>query len=86
MGRVVTRLWHGVEGGGLTGHGEMQVDTVQQRAGEFVAVTGDLIGAATATAAGVAEISTGAGVHGGHQLEAGRETDLVAGTGDDNFA
>lgn len=74
------------QGRGLAGNGQVQVDAVEQGAGELVAVALDLIAATTAAPAGVAEISTGAGVHRRDQLEACRKADLVLGPGDDDFA
>lgn len=53
----------GRKGGGFAGDSEVQVDAVEQRAGKFVAVALDQFTAAAAAAGGVAEISTGAGVH-----------------------
>ncbi len=76
----------GIELGALAGHGNVQVDAVEQGPGELAAVTLDLIGATAAAPAGVAEKPARAGVHGRHQLEAGRETDLVAGPGDHDVA
>ncbi len=70
----------------FAGNGQVQVDTVQQRAGEFVAVTLDLLAAAAAAPVRVAQVAAGAGVHRRHQLEARRETDFVTGPGDHDFA
>lgn len=51
----------------------MQVDTVQQRARQSAAVTPDQVGPAAAATAWVARPSAWARIHGGHELEAGRE-------------
>ncbi|MCY1286997.1 hypothetical protein D9M70_359800 [compost metagenome] len=74
------------QGGGLAGYGQVQVDTVEQWAGQFGAVALDLLRAAAAASAGVAEISTGAGVHGRDELETGGKAHLVVGAGDDDLA
>lgn len=71
---------------GFAGNGQVQVDTVQQRAGEFVAVTLDLLAAAAAAPVRVAQVAAGAGVHRRYQLEARRETDFVTSPGDHDFA
>lgn len=76
----------GGKGGAFTVDGEVQVDAVQQWPGELGAVALDLFRRTAATAAGVAEIAAGAGVHRCHQLEACREAHTAAGAGDDNFA
>jgi hypothetical protein len=39
------------------GHFDVQVDTVEQRAGNFAAIARDLIGCAAAFAVGVAEVA-----------------------------
>ena len=74
-----------MQGGGLAGHGQVQVDAVEQRAGELAAVAGDLLRGAAAAAAGIAKIAAGAGIHRRHQLEARREAHLVAGPGDNDL-
>lgn len=71
---------------GFTGDGQVQVDAIKQRAGELVAVALDLVAAASTATGGVAMVAAGAGVHRRHQLEAGREADLVLGPGDHDFA
>lgn len=54
-------------------HFQHQVDAVEQRAGELVVVAGDLLGRAAAAPVGVSVVAAGAGVHGRHELEAGRK-------------
>ncbi len=66
----------------LGGHGYLQIDTVQQRAGDASTVLGHLLRSATAGLEGVTQMTSGAGVHGSHQLEAGREGCSAAGAGD----
>ena len=85
FGAVVARLWPGVEGGGLAGHGQVQVDAIEQRAGQLVAIALDLFRRAAAASAGFAKVSAGAGVHRRDQLEACRELHPVAGPGDDDL-
>lgn len=65
-GHIGTGLAAGlvVQGGAFAGHGQVQVDTVQQRPGQLVAVPCDLLGAAPAAACGVAQVAARAGVHG----------------------
>lgn len=75
-----------IEHGILPGHRQVQVDAVEQGAGEFVAVALDLLGAAAAAAGGVAKIAAGAGVHRRHQLEACREAHPIPGPGDHDLA
>lgn len=84
-GRVVSGQCRCVQGGGLAGDGDVQVDAVQQRAGELSPVALDLLRGAPAAAAGVPEKAARAGVHGGDQLEARRKTHGVAGPGDDDM-
>lgn len=69
----------GGQRGGFAGDGDVQVDAVEQRAGEFVAVALDQFAAAAAATGGVAEISTGAGVHCRYQLEPRRKAHAVPG-------
>lgn len=76
----------GCEAGALATDGQVQVDTVQQRAGELGPVALDLFRRAAATAAGIAEIAAGAGVHRRDQLEARREAHAAVGAGNDDFA
>ena len=59
----------------------MQVDAVEQGAGEFVAVALDLLRGATATSGGFAQVTARAGVHRSDQLEARREAHPVPGAG-----
>lgn len=75
-----------VQGGGFAGDGEVQVDAVEQRAGELGAVALDLFRGATARVGDVTQVATGAGVHGGDQLEARREAHPVVGPGDDDLS
>lgn len=58
-GHIGTGLAAGlvVQGGAFAGHGQVQVDTVQQRPGQLVAVPCDLLGAAPAAACGVAQVA-----------------------------
>ena len=51
--------------------GDVQVDAVEQGAGEFLAVAGDLVGGVGAGAVGVAVVAARAGVHGSNELEGG---------------
>lgn len=78
------RSFSGVAGGQLGfgdgGNVDMQVDSVEQRSGEFAPVAADLFGGAAT--ARLAEIAAGTGVHGGDQLKAGRELDPLSGAGD----
>ncbi|MNC66793.1 hypothetical protein D3C75_1172300 [compost metagenome] len=74
------------QGGGFTGDGQVQVDAVEQGAGEFVAVALDLVATAAAATTGFTEISTGAGVHCRHQLKACGKAHLIAGAGNDDLA
>lgn len=85
-GGVVAGLLDRVEGRGFTGDGQVQVDTVQQWAGEFVAVALDLFGRAATPTAGFAEVAAGAGVHRRDQLKARRETHPITSAGDDDVA
>lgn len=75
-----------VQRGGFAGDGEVQVDAVEQRAGELGAVALDLLRGATAWVGDVAQVAAGAGVHGGDQLETRREAHPVVGPGDDDLA
>lgn len=47
----------------LAGHGQVQVDTVQQWAGELAAIALDLLRAAATAPAGITQIAAGAGIH-----------------------
>ena len=71
---------------GFAAHCQVQVDAVQQRAGELGAVALDLLRGATAAAAGVAQVAAGAGVHRRHQLEARREAHPAVGPGNHDFS
>ena len=57
--------------------GYIEVDTVEEGAGEFFMVVVDLGGGATALMGGVAEVATGAGIHGGKKHEIGRIGDFM---------
>mgnify|MGYP007090654815 CR=1 FL=1 len=85
-GAVGAVVGGGSKGGGFAGDGEVQVDTVEQGPGQFVAIALDQFAAAAAAPGGIAEIAAGAGVHGSHQLETRREAHPVPGPGDDNLA
>lgn len=74
------------EGGGLAADAQVQVDAIQQRAGQFRPVALDLLGRAAAAPAGIAQVTAGTGVHRRHQLEARRKAHLVAGPGNDDLA
>ena len=78
-GGIVSRFAPGVQRRGFPGDGQVQVDAVQQRAGEFVAVALHHVWRTAAAAAGFAKISTGAGIHRRHQLETRRKAYSVAG-------
>ncbi len=71
---------------GLPGDRQVQVNAVQQRARQLVAVALDLFGTAAAAAGGVAKVTARAGVHRRHQLEACRKPYLVPRTGDHDLA
>ncbi len=75
-----------LQAGGFAGDGQVQIDSVEQGAGQLGAVALNLFWGAAAAATGVTQISTGAWVHRRHQLEARREAHLVMGAGDDDFA
>lgn len=72
--------------GTFPGYRQVQVDTVEQWAGQLVAVALNLFAAAPAAAGGVAQVTAGAGVHGRHQLEARREAHPVLGPGHHDLA
>lgn len=76
----------GIQGHRLAQHGDVQIDAVEQRPGQLAAIALDLLGGATATCAGVAEVAARAGIHRRDQLEACRKTHLVVGPGNDDFA
>src|SRR5690606_10932175 len=63
-----------------------QVNAVEQRTGKLGAVALYLFRRAPTASGRIAEIAAGAGVHGGDQLEAGREAHLVARPGDHDLA
>src|SRR6218665_1834507 len=64
----------------------MQIDTVEQGTGQFVAITLLLFGAAAAAVVGVAKVAAGTGVHGCDQLETCGKADLVLGPGNHDLA
>ena len=64
----------------------MDVDTVQQRTGQPVAVPVQDVGAAGAFVVGVPEVAAGTGIHGGHQHAGGRIGEALPGTGDGHAA
>lgn len=76
----------GVERGGFTGHGQVQVDAVEQGAGELAAVALDLVWRAATATAGIAKVAARAGVHRRYQLETCRKAHPVAGAGDHDMA
>ena len=60
----------------------MDVDTVEQRAGDFVHVTLYLAGSADAMMGGIAIVAAGTGVHGGDEHERAGVLHVVFGTAD----
>ena len=58
-------------------HTQVHIDTVQQRAGDLGAITGDAIGRAVTTPRYVALITTRTGVHGRNELKRCRELGLA---------
>jgi len=68
------------------GDGEVDVDAVKQRPGDFLSVARDLVGGVAAGAFGVAVVAAGAGVHGGDELEAGGEVAFHRGAADGDMA
>src|SRR5213080_4588897 len=84
-GGVIAGWSRRVERRGFASDGQVQVDAIQQRAGELVAIALNLFRRAATTSAGLAEITARAGIHGCHQLEACRETYPVSGSGNDDF-
>ena len=83
-GAAVAGHWRRIERGRLAGDRQVQIDAVEQRAGEFVAVALDHIGRAGTAAAGLAEITAGTGIHRCDQLEARRKSYAVAGSRNHN--
>ena len=67
---VVTGFDCGIQSRGLTGDRQVQIDPIQQRPGEFVAVALNHVRRAGTATTRLAEISTGARIHRGHQLKA----------------
>lgn len=64
----------------------MEVDAVEKRAGDFLAVGFDLARVAAAVAGGVAPKAAGAGIHGGDEEEFGGKAEGSGGAGDGDFA
>ena len=60
----------------------MQIDPVEERAGDALAITLDLGGAATAFAFQIAEVSAGTGIHRRHEHELGWKSDRARGARD----
>ncbi len=58
----------------------MQIDAIEQRAGDAAAVACYLFGAAMAAAVGFAQVAAGAGIHGRDQLETGGKLGLTGRT------
>src|SRR3989338_2925645 len=79
FGAAWTGFGVGVKPGSFPWHAEMQVDAVEQRAGEFAAVALDLLAATTTAPGRIAKMPTWAGIHRCHQLKARGETYFVAG-------
>lgn len=79
-GGIVTGYALGIERRGFPRHGQVQVDTVEQRTGQLVAIPLHHVRRAAAAPAGLAEISTGARVHGRDQLEARWKAHAIPGT------
>ena len=71
---------------GHRGHLHLEVDAVQQRPGDAGAILLNLLGGAGAGPPSVAVIAAEAGIHRGHQHEAGREGDGAGGPGDGDHA
>ena len=64
------RRWHG-------GDFDLQVDTVEQRAGQATAIAQHGVRRAAATAGSMPQVAARAGIHGGDQLKAGRKLGLA---------
>ena len=64
------RRWHG-------GNFDLQVDTVEQRAGQATAIAQHGVRRAAATAGSMPQVAARAGIHGGDQLKAGRKLGLA---------
>jgi hypothetical protein len=67
-------------------HLQLQVDPIQQRAGDLLLVAPNLVGGADTTVRPIVMIATGAGVHRRHQLKSGRVAGLPRCTGDQYLA
>ena len=63
IGGVVAGLRGGVQRGDFAGDRQVQVDPIQQRPGEFVAVALDLFRRTATARTGVAHVTARAGVH-----------------------
>ena len=64
------RRWHG-------GDFDLQVDTVEQRAGQATAIAQHGVRRTAATAGSMPQVAARAGIHGGDQLKAGRKLGLA---------
>ena len=86
--RIVRLGWSGTEQIFVVDalDGEAEVDAVEEGTGELLLVVLDLGGSAGALVGGVAEVATGAGVHGGDQHEVGGVVGLEVGARDSDLA
>ena len=78
----VAQQFFGIDGRNI----QMKINSVQQRPGQFPLVTFGFFTAITAAFVRVAEVPAGTGVHGGNELKAGGESELLGGTGNADFA
>lgn len=67
------------------GDGDIHVDTVEERAGELLLVSVDLILGAGTFVSGVAKIAAGAGIHGSNKHEVGGVGGFSVDARDGNF-
>jgi hypothetical protein len=67
-------------------HFDMEIDAIEERTGNALAITMDLGRAATALAFQVAEVSAGTGVHRGDEHEFGRERHAAGRPRDSDFS
>ena len=67
------------------GDGDVHIDTIEERAGEFLLVGVDLVLCAGAFVGGVAEVATRAGIHSGDEHKVGRVGGLGVDAGDGDF-
>ena len=63
---------------------DLQVDAVEQRPADARLIAQHRVGCAAAGLRRIAELAAGAGVHGGDELEAGRELGLAGGARNDD--